>query len=382
MHDRSIRDVMPAAPRVRVEVAAGPAFELLIGLYAATTPDAEHAASWVRPRERWSPGLAAAVDEVGTHSGEAWLHLLGLAVELPAEDAASFVSKVSRVSASELRRHLVGSYVPAWVAMVGADTLDRAARGEGAAVDELLAHPRYYAGRAREALGIPLSVSSAETKRRLVSALELFASEVFAPSEEEVAAALRAGIEAERELMWNLSPPELIEKVAGGYVYEPEPELDRVLLVPHLAARPALLLCQHRESRIICHPLHEDEKDPEAALTDRAVTLGHALADDRRVLILRHLAVGDATLDELAERTGVARSTAHHHLARLRAAGLVTLRGNARGYWYVLREDGLADARRALSDLARAPSSELEPPTRSAGPRSRGRPRKRPRKTG
>jgi ArsR family transcriptional regulator, cadmium/lead-responsive transcriptional repressor len=80
--------------------------------------------------------------------------------------------------------------------------------------------------------------------------------------------------------------------------------------------------------------------------------LGRALADQGRVAMLRRLAVGDASLTELAEVAGVARSTAHHHLAQLRAAGLVTMHGNARGYWFTLRPEGLADARRTLSELA------------------------------
>ena len=69
--------------------------------------------------------------------------------------------------------------------------------------------------------------------------------------------------------------------------------------------------------------------------------------------ILRRLA-REATLDELAQETGLARSTTHHHLTQLRAGGLVALRGNARGYWYALRPEGLADARRALGELGEA----------------------------
>jgi DNA-binding IclR family transcriptional regulator len=48
----------------------------------------------------------------------------------------------------------------------------------------------------------------------------------------------------------------------------------------------------------------------------------------------------------------VARSTAHHHLGQLRAAGLVTMHGNARAYWFTLRADGVAAARRTLGELA------------------------------
>ena len=70
------------------------------------------------------------------------------------------------------------------------------------------------------------------------------------------------------------------------------------------------------------------------------------------VRMLRRLAVGDATLADLAETADVAKSTAHHHLAHLRAAGLVTMHGNARSYWFALRTEGLAEARRVLGELA------------------------------
>ena len=51
-----------------------------------------------------------------------------------------------------------------------------------------------------------------------------------------------------------------------------------------------------------------------------------------------------ATFAELADEVGLARSTTHHHLAQLRAADLIALRGNARGYHYTLDRDGFAAA--------------------------------------
>ena len=62
----------------------------------------------------------------------------------------------------------------------------------------MLGHPRYYAGRARESLTLLLGVDPAETKERLLAALRLFASEVFAPREQEVMAPLVAEVEATR----------------------------------------------------------------------------------------------------------------------------------------------------------------------------------------
>jgi DNA-binding transcriptional ArsR family regulator len=351
----SIRDVMPAPPRLRVEAVAAPALELLIGLYAATTPAERHAPSWVPDRDEWSTELDDAVAGAGDRSGEAWLHLLGLALE-PHEDAGSFVDAVARVPPRELRRHLVGVNVPAWVGMVGAETLERAAAGDGNAIAVLLAHPRYYAGRAAESLGPLLTLPARETKARVVAVLRRFYADAFAPQEANVVTRLREQAAAVNELSRALAPEDVVPRATGGYLYEPEPEFDRVVLVPHFAARPSLLLCQHRTDRVICYPIADEPADPELALTEHAVAVGRALGDERRVQILRRLALGNASLDELAETTGLARSTAHHHLALLRAAGLVILGGNARGYWYALRPQGLSEAQRILQALSRGPA--------------------------
>jgi DNA-binding transcriptional ArsR family regulator len=319
--EQHVRDVMPARAGLHVEIRAGAPFELLIALSASDGDDG---------------------------SGELWLHLLGLALELPAStDAAGFVEAVAAIEPAELRRHLVGVYVPAWREVAGAETLERAAAGDPAAAAELLGNERYYAGRAQDALGPILPLSAAQTKRRVVAAIRRFVREDFAKQEEAVVALLEADARDRR----TLSGEALIASATGGYVYEPEPELPRIVLIPHVAASPWLLLCQHRDTRLICYAVEHAPRDDEAALGDRALRLGRALADGRRILILRRLVAGEASLTELAETAGLAKSTAHHHLAHLRAAGLVTLRGNARGYWYLLRSEGFAEARTTLGDL-------------------------------
>jgi DNA-binding transcriptional ArsR family regulator len=372
--ESTVRDIQPWPPRLVVEAEARAGLELLIGLSAATSAGEALEESWAWPRDGWSPALSGAVAATGERSGEAWLHLLGLALERPSSTALGFVEALDRVDPLELRRHLVGVYVPAWVSLVGADTLERAAAGDEAAIRTLLEHPRYYAGRAREALPALLAGSVEETKPRALAALRLFADEVFSPHEDAVTARLAASAESTRAQADALTPRELIASVTRGYLYDPEPEFSRVVLVPHEGSRPLLLLCQHRDARVICYPLADEAVDPEASLAGRAVAVGRALGDERRVRILRRLALADATLDELAEATALARSTTHHHLTQLRAAGLVALRGNAKGYWYALRPDGLADAQRAIGELTLAPVSfeSATPPAR----RSPGRPRK------
>jgi DNA-binding transcriptional ArsR family regulator len=335
---------MPSPAGLHVEVRSGAPFELLIALSAATVVDA--------PAGSFSPALRRAIGQVGEQSGELWLHLLGLALELPASlDARGFVAELEAVPPLELRRHLVGVHVPAWRELVGAETLERAAAGDRAAGEELLRHDRYYAGAARASLSLLLPLSPAQTKRRVLAVLRGFANEVVAPRERQVVEALAADARTKRALAASLGPEALISAATGGYVYEPEPEFARVVLVPHLAAAPWLLLCQHRDARIICYAVGQAGGDAEEALGERALRLGRALSDERRIRILRRLVAGEATLAELADVAGLAKSTAHHHLAQLRAAGLVTLRGNARGYWYLLRTEGFGEAQAVLRDL-------------------------------
>ena len=197
-----------------------------------------------------------------------------------------------------------------------------------------------------------LPLTPAETKQRILAALGAYADEVFRPEEDRLRLELQEDEAAKRRLATSLSGRELITASARGYVYEPEPEFSRVVLVPHVAARPWTLLCQHRDARIICYGITESELDPERARADQLERLGRALGDSKRVAILLRLRQSQATFAELAEEVGLARSTTHHHLAQLRAAGLIVLHGNARSYHYILDPNGFAAAEALLGSLA------------------------------
>jgi len=320
-----VHEAMPAAQARRARFAAGPALETVIGLYALTC--GETGVSGL------SPELSQAIAAVGEQSSELWLHLLGLALERPDDVAAA----VRATPAAELRRHLVGLHVPAWREVAGVEALEATARGD----DSLLDHDRYYAGRARASLELLLPLTAAETKRRVLAVLELYRDEVL---DHDAVVELEREADARNALAGTAS--ELIAAVVPGYHYVPEPELPDVVLVPHRAARPWLLLCQHDRMRIVCYAIPTAEE-----VEDRLVALGRALADAQRVRMLLRLAAGEATLAELAELTRLAKSTAHHHLAQLRAAGLVEMHGNARGYRFTLSRAGLATASSLLQSV-------------------------------
>lgn len=361
-----IRDVTLTDPPVVVEAEAAGAYELLIELSvltgeepAATLDPA--AAGWLaRARDEASAGLRAALARVGDRSGEVWLHLLGLAMEAPGpRDAAALLARLEATDPLEVRRQLLGADVPAWRRLEpGWAEVIQAAAGDRAAQGRLLEHPRYYGGAAGQALAVLLPLGPDETRRRLLEALARWHEESFAAREPGLVELLAADALATRELAATMAPARLIELVCGGFAYEPEPECPRVLLVPHLAARPWLLLCQHRDTRIICHPARRQDRDERAATAEGLLRLGRALGDEQRQRILAALAGGPRDLDELAVTVGLSRSTVHHHMGLLRAAGLVALAGNARRYRYGLRREAVAEATALLASLLTTPGEE------------------------
>ena len=84
------------------------------------------------------------------------------------------------------------------------------------------------------------------------------------------------------------------------------------------------------------------------------MAIGQALADPKRVEILCLLGRTPRGVAELVRETGLARSTVHHHLVKLREARLVDLDGNARAYRYVARRD-------APDELAELLAAVVEP---------------------
>jgi DNA-binding HxlR family transcriptional regulator len=78
-----------------------------------------------------------------------------------------------------------------------------------------------------------------------------------------------------------------------------------------------------------------------------------SLTDPTRLRILAALAVGDASVDDLAGKLGVSASTVAHHLARLHAAGIVASSGRWPRARYRLRPQRLNELGRTLDAVER-----------------------------
>lgn len=317
-----------------VEVAAGTGPSLLVTLSAVASQS-------VADRDSV---LDAALDAVGDATGETWLNLFGVALDAGAPYTADrLLGALAALDGIELRRHLLGRYAWSWCSLAGTDSIDRAAEGDDAATRELLAHPRYYAGHAEAALTVLLSLDADETRLRILRAVEVGAELLV---DERSTSALDTAEQEAVAALDGMPPLAAIERLTEGYRYMPEPEAERVLLVPHLEPTPRLVLAQHRDARVIAYRARV-ELEAEA----RLLTLGRALSDPKRVEILALVARGTARVPDLVERTGLSRSTVHHHLSQLRDAGLVALEGNARSYTFAARPGAAADAAALLVDV-------------------------------
>ncbi len=199
-----------------------------------------------------------------------------------------------------------------------------------------------------------------EVDERLVSILRKIHEragdefEAFGPKQKHT-------IEIVRFLKRRMALDRLVETVTNGVVYKSEAGVREVVLVPSGLLRPWNLLFLFGSDRYIVHPISEESIDADADKPPSwMIDLFKALGDERRLRLLRHLnEVGGASLGELAEHLDLAKSTTHHHLRTLRAAGLVRARlhsDHKEESRYELREELLPDLVSLVSEYLLSPS--------------------------
>jgi DNA-binding transcriptional ArsR family regulator len=149
-----------------------------------------------------------------------------------------------------------------------------------------------------------------------------------------------------------LRPSEVIERATNGIRWLSEPGVRRVVLAPSYLVRPYNFTFSGPDWRLFIYPVADASLEPLDPLAPPpgVLRLHRALGDDTRLRILRLLRDRDWYLTEIAERLELSKPTIKHHLAQLRAAGLVTLIEEGGLSYYSLRRDRLKDA---SADLVR-----------------------------
>jgi DNA-binding transcriptional ArsR family regulator len=170
------------------------------------------------------------------------------------------------------------------------------------------------------------------------------------PRYQEVEPRVREIIERDATLrqadVRTLRPAELIERTTNGIRWLSEPGVRRVVLAPSFLVRPYNFTFSGGDWRLFIYPVSDAALEPHDPLAPPTgvLRLHRALGDDTRLRILRLLRDRDWYLTEIAERLELSKPTIKHHLAQLRAAGLVTLTEEGGLSYYSLRRDRLADA--------------------------------------
>jgi DNA-binding transcriptional ArsR family regulator len=141
-------------------------------------------------------------------------------------------------------------------------------------------------------------------------------------------------------------PIGFVERTTNGIRLVPEQKIRRIVLAPSYFGRPYNSLSKVGEVQLVCYPIADSSLGAADRLTPPGATvrLYRALGDESRLRILRLLAERDRYLTEIANELSLSKPTIKHHLAQLRAAGLVTLIEQGNLTYYSLRHDRADEA--------------------------------------
>jgi DNA-binding transcriptional ArsR family regulator len=190
-----------------------------------------------------------------------------------------------------------------------------------------------------------LLADPAAAHRRIAKVLQAWAV-AFRPIEPRITAMLERDHALRAADRGAYHGSDLIERTTGGIRWLPEVGIRRVILAPSYFVRPYNFLLAGDDWRFFGYPVADDALDADDRLAPppAVVRLHRALGDETRLRILKLLAGRDLYLTEIAQHLELSKPTIKHHLALLRAAGLVTVVEGGTIMYYTLRRDRIEEA--------------------------------------
>jgi DNA-binding transcriptional ArsR family regulator/sarcosine oxidase gamma subunit len=344
------RVVDASRPRLRVTVDAAEAAELLMSMSTLlgdhppdefdVGPERIAAAKAAIPA-----GLLELARDVGLGEGCSAL-LLGLVWETPAPRRVDdFLAHLRSLEPLELKLQLLGYYVRGHH-VAEPETIRRAALGDEAAAGELVEAAGEWEEKGKFVERV-LALDGSTLRSRLVDVVAAWNEAVFAPTLDEIRPLLERDAEEKRALAAALPPGEFIVRATGGIQYTAPPEIHDVVFFPTWWFRPWVFLSEHKNARIFGYSISASGGDGSVVDLGDLARLYKALGDEKRLALLELLRRGPLALGDAARTVGLSKSTAHHHLAILRQAGLVLIREDQEKS-YTLRDDRVRDVARLL----------------------------------
>ncbi len=285
----------------------------------------------------------AAMEKAGLEDGSVWATLLTfIAARAPLGDDDDLLDWLAGTD-----EDIAGAILCELGWKADPEDLEAAvASRDPAAVDAVLSTVKkeYHRRCLSTVLQIPVGEMGAQVAGILRSVMET----AYASHRQEWVAAIAASAEATRVLGTTLDPHDLIERVTSGLEFKIPLGTRRLVLVPTITLRPWTLITDFGDAVVVAYAVADEhlDRDPDAA-PGWLVRFHKALGDHKRLRILREVSDGGATLTDLTEVLGLAKSTVFHHMGILRAAGLVRVmvgESDDGVNAYHLRTEAFADA--------------------------------------
>jgi len=358
-----------------VIVEHSPAYELLMSIVVTIVGDPETyevGEHWLdEVRRRAGDALLERVRRVAQGDEDTFSHLTGLVHDTPApRDVPGFVRHLHATDADEIRLHLVQFYARDIRRMTPPSVIRAAVVGDRQARTEFLrtSYPEWepwtaYLTRVLDADGEAL-------KAELIEVIEAWAERVWKPESLTIMPIIERDADAKRAALRELPIDRFVTAATNGVEFAPRPGIERLVMVPSFVNRPLVTYYEFGETMLIVYPVADESVTAETdAPPLRLVRLSKALADEKRLRILRALADGERTLMELAEMFGVAKTTMHHHMIVLRSAGLISVGVGSKRYR--LRTETVPDVGALLSGYLAAGGDATATSARPAPSRRR-----------
>jgi DNA-binding transcriptional ArsR family regulator len=337
----SVRDLTRGAASFRIDWDVRPAFDFFFSLSgdAGSTDDlpAEDRA-WLTSAKASLPAeIQYATSRL--FESELCINAAVLVVDRPdARTAHEVVEAIRGAAPDEVMRGMF-EYSPREPEL--AALLDRAIAGDEEAIealDETL--PDH-----KKAARLDMLRKPKQTMQAIVEVLAAWA-DIFTPIEPRIAEILERDYDGRAADRSTLAPVDVIERTTGGIRWLPEAGVRRVILAPSYFSRPYNFLMSAGDWRLFGYPVSDEALQPSDPLAapQSIVRLHRALGDETRLRILKLLAGRDLYLTEIAQHLELSKPTIKHHLALLRAAGLVTVTESGTVVYYSLRRNRLDDA--------------------------------------
>jgi DNA-binding transcriptional ArsR family regulator len=336
----------------RIEVGVSPAYELIAALQALSNPSGwptyDQGAAWFdERRSAMSDSLRRELEQLPIE----WGHLAGLIAEAPQrDDVAAVIDHLAGLPPAVIYRSLIESHLHGAARREHADLVDAAVDGDRAAGARLLEFAADdCAEDSARLIEAVLDFDASDLRDRIIAALREAAT-LLADHIAAVTPVLRHDADVRRERIRGLPLEDAVEAGTDGVHYTLEPGVRRVLMVPQVAMRPWVLISEYGDTKVFMVAVSEERLSADLDTPPaRLLQVIKALAEEQRLRILRRLAAsGSASLQEIADHIGVAKSTAHHHMVQLRAAGLTVVDLGADRDYRI--RDGVGDDVRQLLD--------------------------------